>query len=86
MILTLQILKLRRKHNVHGRSYEQFSIKNFRYDSTASSEPVLKLIIPEKNPWRIAVQPKDGMVTLHNEYQDNSIIMITFTHLFISTD
>ena len=72
MILTLQILKLRRKLNVHGRSYEQFSIRNFRYmyDSTASSEPVLKLIVPEKNPWIIKVQPEDGMVTFHNEYQD----------------
>ena len=65
-LLNLQILKLRRHRRVHGKQYNQFSIKKFRYDSTASSNPFLNLILPEKNPYIVAVEPEDGMVVQYH--------------------
>ena len=43
-------------------------ITNFKFDSTASLAPSLRLIMPDKNPHIIAVEPEDGMVTCLNGY------------------
>ena len=55
---------MRRQHQIRGEDVEQYGIKNFRFDSTSSSGPSLRLIVPEKNPYITAVEPEDidGMV------------------------
>ena len=60
------MLKLRRKHKVHGDDDKQFCIKTFGFDLTASSGGSLRVIVPEKNPHITAVEPEDGMVTCLN--------------------
>ena len=57
---------MRCQQRVHGE--HDHYIKNFRYDFTASPDPSLRLIVPDKNPHIIAVEPEDGMVTCLNGY------------------
>ena len=69
LTLLMQNLKLQRQFNVRGR---ELCMKRFRYNSTGSSEPSLKLILPEKKkkPYIITVEPEDGMVTHHTHSVD----------------
>ena len=59
---------MRRQREIRGKYGDQYEIKNFRFDSTSNSEPSLKLIMPEKNPYITAVEPEDGMVRCFNGY------------------
>ena len=61
-------MKLRRQREVYGEDDDQYSTKNFRFDFTASPDPSLRLIVPDKNPHIIAVEPEDGMVKCLNGY------------------
>ena len=53
---------MRRQREIRGKYGDQYEIKNFRFDSTSSSAPSLRLIVPENNPYITAVEPEDGMV------------------------
>ena len=59
---------MRRQRKVHGGRVDQYGIKNFKFDFTASPDPSLRLIVPDKNPHIIAVEPEDGMVMCLNGY------------------
>ena len=43
--------------------------KKFRFASMADSGGSLRVIVPEKNPHIIAVEPEDGMVTYLNAWE-----------------
>ena len=53
---------MRCQHEIGGEYAEQYAFKNFRFDSTSSSAPSLRLIVPEENPYITAVEPEHGMV------------------------
>ena len=57
---------MRRQHEIRSKDDKQYGIKNFRFDHQSNSEPFLRLIVPEKNPYITAVEPEDGMVKCLN--------------------
>ena len=61
-------MKLRYPAANRAHSRNKFCIRNFRYNSTSSLEPSIRLIVPEKNPYITAMEPEHGMVIKYNAW------------------